>query len=186
MTAVGYARTSTADQQAGLADQVAQLQAAGCTRIWQEHVSALSSKRPELTAALNWCREGDVFTVTKPDRLARSVVDLLATVAKLKARGVTVRIISMGVDTGSPTSNLMLSVLGAVAEFEREIMLERQRAGIRAARDAGKYKGRKRKADGAEAARLKAQGVPVAEIARRMDVNVSNVWRALRDVPAAV
>lgn len=179
MTVIGYARTSTADQQAGLADQCAQLQAAGCERIWQEHVSALALDRPQLAAALEWLRDGDTFVVTKPDRLARSVVDLVQTVERLKGKGVTVRILSMGVDTSEPTGKLMLTLLGGIAEWEREIMLERQRAGIAKAKGEGKYRGRKRKVDPVAAARLKAEGVPVAEIARRMDVDPSNVWRAL-------
>lgn len=179
MTHIGYARTSTADQQAGLADQVAQLEQAGCERIWQEHASARSTDRPELAACLAYLREGDVFTVTKPDRLSRSVTDMLETIDALAAKGVTVRILSMGVDTGNPTSRLILTILAGVAAWEREIMLERQRAGIAKAKSEGKYRGRKRKVDPAAAAKLKAAGVPVAEIARRMGVNVSNVWRAL-------
>lgn len=180
MTQIGYARTSTSDQQAGLADQVAELQQAGCERIWQEHVSALANTRPELAAALQWVREGDVFTVTKPDRLARSVPQLLQIVDDLQARGVAVRILSMGVDTTQPNGKMLLTILGAVAAWEREIMLERQRAGIAKAKSEGKYRGRPPKVDAARAAELKAAGVPVAEIARRMKVNPSNVWRALR------
>ncbi len=179
MSIIGYARTSTAEQQAGLADQISTLQAAGCERIYSEHISALG-KRPELDACMNYLREGDTFVVTRPDRMARSVRDLLAMVDELQAKKVAVRILSIGADTTSATGKLILTVLAGVAEMEREIMLERQRAGIAKAQADGKYKGRKRKADPIEAARLKAQGVPVAEIARRMGVDASNVWRALK------
>lgn len=180
MTIIGYARTSTADQQAGLADQIAQLEKEGCERIWSEHASAISGPRSELKAALMWVREGDTFVVTRPDRLARSVRDMLALIDDLKKRDVNVRILSIGADTTSATGKLILTVLAGVAEMEREIMLERQRAGIARAKSEGKYKGRKPKVDPIAAARLKADGVSVAEIARRQGVNASNVWRALK------
>lgn len=183
MTTVGYARTSTADQVAGLADQVATLTAAGATRIWQEHVSALATDRPELAACLGWVREGDTFIVTKPDRLARSVPGLLDTVSGLQGRGVNVRILSMGVDTSTPTGKLILTVLGGVAAWEREIMLERQRAGIAAAQREGKYKGRKAVMTPQrtiEARLLLAQGQSRAAVARWAGVDASTLYRALK------
>lgn len=183
MSIIGYARTSTTDQAAGLADQVTVLEQAGCERIWQEHISALSPDRPELTACLAYLREGDTFVVTKPDRLARSVVDMLNIINRLRANGVTVRILSMGVDTGNPTGKLMLTVLGGVAEWEREIMLERQRAGIAEAKAAGKYKGRKPKmtaAVTAEARRMIEAGQGQASVARFLQVDPSTLWRALK------
>ncbi len=180
---VGYARTSTADQVAGLADQVATLEAAGCERIWSEHVSALATVRPELAQALAWVREGDIFVVTKPDRLARSVPDMLSIIGRLQNDGVTVRILSMGVDTSTPTGKLMLTILSGVAAWEREIMLERQRAGITQAKADGKYKGRIAKMcpeRTREARLLRAEGMRPADIARTLCVDPSTLWRALR------
>ena len=111
---VGYARTSTSDQQAGLGAQIAELEAAGCTRIFSEQVSGADTARPELQAALDWVRAGDVFVVTKPERLARNVIDLLGIVERLRAKGVTVRVLAMHLDTGNPTSNLILTILAGV------------------------------------------------------------------------
>src|SRR5690606_6047071 len=90
---VGYARTSTSDQIAGLEDQIDELKRAGCARIFAEHASAIERDRPELDAALDWLRSGDTFIVTKPDRLARNVVELLSIVERLRAKDVTVRIL---------------------------------------------------------------------------------------------
>ncbi len=97
--------------------------------------------RPELEAALDFVREGDVFVVTKLDRLARSVANLLEIVARLERKGVTLRILNLGLDTSTPTGKLMLTVMGGVAEFERSMMLERQREGIAKAKGEGRYKG---------------------------------------------
>lgn len=176
---VGYARTSTADQEAGLEAQKAELHALGCTRVFAEHISSVDAKRPELEAALNWCREGDTFVCTRPDRLARSVTDLLAIVETLKARGVAIRILSMGVDTSTATGTLILQILGAVAEFERTVMLERQRAGIAKAKAEGKYRGRAptAQAKAADIRRLSEQGATVADIVRQTGVSRSSVYR---------
>ena len=93
-------------------------------------------------AALDFCREGDVLVVTKLDRLARSVRDLCNIVDRLKAKKVALHILSLGIDTGTPTGKLMLNLLGSIAEFEREIMLERQRESVQRAKSENKYKGR--------------------------------------------
>ena len=181
--AVGYARTSTTDQVAGLEDQIADLKAAGCTRIFSEQVSGADTARPELQAALDWVRAGDVFVVTKPERLARNVIDLLGIVERLKAKGVTVRILSMHLDTSNPTSMLTLSIMAAVSQWEREIMLERQRAGIAKAKAEGKYRGRAptARAKAGEVRRLKAEGKSIPEIIQATGVSRASVYRALND-----
>lgn len=186
-TLVGYARTSTTDQRAGLEDQIEDLNKAGCVRIFAEHVSAVERHRPELEAALDWLRSGDTFIVTKPDRLARSVTDLLGTVERLKAKGVTVRILSLNLTTGDPTSNLVLSLLGSISCWEREIMLERQRAGIAKAKAEGKYRGRAptARAKAHEVRRLKAEGKTIPEIVRETGVSRASVYRAINDAAAA-
>jgi len=185
---VGYARTSTVEQEAGLEAQKRDLAAAGCERTFAERVSSVAA-RAELAAALAFVRQGDTLIVTKPDRLARSVADLLAIIGQLEAKGVALRVLSMGgseVDTRTPTGRLMLTMLGAVAEFERALMLERQREGIAKAKAEGKYQGRAPTAQRqAEAVRqMKAEGVRPVEIARRLGIGRASVYRILGDAAA--
>lgn len=180
---VGYARTSTEDQSAGLEAQERDLQAAGVDKLFSEQVSSVAH-RDALAACLAFLREGDALIVTKPDRLARSTVELLTIEADLTRRGVGLVILSMGgerLDTRNPTSKLMLTMLAAVAAWEREIMLDRQREGVAKARAAGKYKGRKPTAANQVAAMrdLKDAGIGPAEIARRLKVARSSVYRVL-------
>ncbi len=180
---IGYARTSTTDQQAGLDSQIAELQAAGCTRIFSEQVSGADTARPQLQAALDWVRAGDVFVVTKPERLSRDVRDLLTLIDLLKAKDVTVRVLAMHLDTGNPTSNLILTILAGVGSWEREIMLERQRAGIAKAKAEGKYRGRAptARAKTPEVLRLKADGKTVAEIAKETGISRASIYRAFAE-----
>jgi len=143
MTAiVGYARTSTTEQEAGLEAQVRDLKSSGVTKLFSEQVSSVVT-REKLDAALDYLRDGDVFVVTKLDRLARSMRDLLEIVKRIEDKGATLRILAMNLDTSTPTGKLMLNVLGSVAQFEREMMLERQREGIAKAKAEGRYRGRK-------------------------------------------
>ncbi len=180
---VGYARTSTSDQIAGLEDQVIELTKAGCTRIHREHVSAIARHRPALEAALDWVRSGDTFVVTKPDRLARSVTDLLSIVSTLRTKGVTVRILSLNLTSGDPTSDLLMSLMGAISRWEIDIAKERQRAGIAKAKAEGRYKGRAptARAKAPEVLRLKAEGRTVAEIAKTVGISRASIYRALNE-----
>ncbi len=180
---IGYARTSTTDQIAGLEAQIRELrelEAAQCKKIFQEQVSSVA-KRAQLEAALEFAREGDVLVVTKLDRLARSVADLMTLIQTLEKKAVGLRILSLGMDTQTPTGNLMLTVLGAVAQFEREIMLERQREGVAKAKSAGKYKGRKPLADELrqEVVRLAASGMAKTLIAHQLKIGEASVYRIL-------
>lgn len=178
---VGYARTSTTDQIAGLEGQERDLKALGAERIFQERVSSMGT-RPQLAECLAFLREGDVLAVTKPDRLARSTADLLAIVADLQKRGCGLLVLSMGgerLDTRNPTSKLMLTILAGVATWEREIMLERQREGIAKAQAEGKYKGRTATIEAGRVLALKAEGVGPAEIAKRLGIARSSVYRML-------
>jgi DNA invertase Pin-like site-specific DNA recombinase len=129
---VGYGRTNTTDQTAGLAGQARDLEGAGAPKIFTEQVSSVA-QRARLTECLAFLRDGDVLMVTKPDRLARSTAELLAIEADLSKRKIGLVILSMGgerLDTRNSTSKLMLTILAGVATWEREIMLERQREGI--------------------------------------------------------
>jgi DNA invertase Pin-like site-specific DNA recombinase len=183
---VGYARTSSLGQVAGLEAQERELSVAGCEKLFREQVSSVA-KRDQLEAALDYVREGDSFLVTKLDRLARSVGDLLNIVALLETKKVSIRVLSMSgsqpLDTGTATGRLMLAVIGAVGQAERETMLERQREGIAKAQREGKYKGRvptvRRRAD--EIIRLKDAGVTPTEIAMRLGVGRASVYRVLSE-----
>jgi len=180
---IGYARTSTTNQKAGLEAQRRDLKAAGCAKIFHEELSAVATSRPELDRALEYVREGDTMIVTKPDRLARSTTDLLDIANRLEMKGVTLRILSMNVDTATPTGRLMLTLLGGIATFERDLMLERQREGIAKAKADGKYKGRaptaRRKA--VDVVRLKAEGMTGDAIAAQLGIGRASVFRILRD-----
>lgn len=179
---VGYARTSTAEQAAGLEAQIEELTKAGADRIFKEQVSSVS-QRDELEAALDYLRDDDVLMVTKLDRLARSVSDLMTIIDRIKSRNASLRILAMNLDTHTATGKLMISVLGSVAEFEREIMLERQRHGIAKAKAAGKYKGRaptaRQKAD--QVLELIGQGWKQTDVAAELDISRSSVQRIVRN-----
>ena len=183
---VGYARTSSLGQIAGLEGQERELVAAGCGKVFREQVSSVA-KRDQLEAALDYVREGDSLVVTKLDRLARSVGELLSIVALLETKKVSLRVLSMSgsqsLDTGTATGRLMLAVIGAVGQAERETMLERQREGIAKAQREGRYKGRaptvRRRAD--EIMRLKDAGVTPTEIAMRLGIGRASVYRVLAE-----
>lgn len=180
---IGYGRTSTLDQTAGLEAQQRDLEAAGCEKVFIEQVSSVDvGERLELARVLDMLRAGDVMVVTKLDRLARSMSHLMDLLKVIDGKGASLRILAMNLDTGTPTGRLMLNVLGSVAQFEREIMLERQREGIAKAKAAGKYKGRAptAKAKTAQVAELAAQDVSLSEIARRLGIGKASVHRILK------
>ncbi|MDR3575044.1 MAG: recombinase family protein [Anaerolineaceae bacterium] len=138
---IGYKRVSTVDQNTGR-----QLDGVAVGKTFEDKASGKNTARPQLQAALEFCREGDTLVVHSMDRLARNLTDLKILVKELTDRGIAVEFIHEHLTfTGedSPMSNLLLSMLGAVAEFERALILERQREGIQLAKVAGKYKGRK-------------------------------------------
>ena len=130
---VGYSRTSSLAQVAGLEAQERELRAAGCDRICSEQVSFLVAQRAQLELALDYVREGDTLTVTKLDRLARSVGDLLGNVARLEVKKVSLRVLSMSgaqpLDTGTAMGRLMLAVIGAVGQADAGAAERRDRQG---------------------------------------------------------
>ncbi|SON53698.1 DNA-invertase hin [Hartmannibacter diazotrophicus] len=182
-TLVGYARTSTTDQKAGLEAQLRDLEAAGCTKLFQEELSSVASKRPQLDAVLEWVRKGDTLVVTKLDRLARSVADLVAITEALRKKDVALKVLAMNLDTSTPTGKLMLNLLGSIAEFERELMLERQREGIAKAKADGKYAGRqptaRRRAE--DVLRLRAEGKSANDIKDALKISRASVFRILAE-----
>jgi DNA invertase Pin-like site-specific DNA recombinase len=177
---VGYCRTSTVEQLAGFEAQERDLKAAGATKLYKEQTSSVGPRK-ELAAALDFVRDGDVLMVTKLDRLARSVRHLNEIVDQLATKGVTLRILSMGLDTATSTGKLMLNVLGSVAQFEREVMLERQLEGIAKAKGEGRYKGRKAtaKAKSSQVLELAGKGLQRDQIAKELGIGVASVYRAL-------
>jgi DNA invertase Pin-like site-specific DNA recombinase len=178
---IGYARTSTLDQVAGFEAQIRDLEALGCEKVFKEQLSSVADHRPQLEACLDFAREGDTLIATKVDRLARSVPDLLRIVEQMQRKGVVVEIGTLGRIDGSATGKLMLTMLGAIAAFEREMMLERQREGIARAKSEGKYKGRAptARAKSADVVRLAAEGVNKQEIARQLGMHRASVHRIL-------
>lgn len=181
---IGYARTSTWEQDAGLEAQQRELREAGCEELFVEKVSSVDmAARDKLEAALHYCRSGDTLTVTKLDRLARSVQHLLDIIERLEAKGARLKILAMGIDTGTATGKLLLNVIGSIAQFEREIMLERQREGIAKAKAEGKYKGRKptAKMKATEVMDLHHSGVGATDIAKQLGIGRASVYRILQD-----
>jgi DNA invertase Pin-like site-specific DNA recombinase len=177
---VGYARTSTVEQIAGFESQLLALKKAGCEKVYQEQVSSIGN-RVQLDAAMEFVREHDTLMVTKLDRLARSTKDLMAIIQELDRKNVGLRILDLGIDTQTPTGKLMLTILGGIAQFEREVMLERQREGVNKAKSEGKYTGRKpidakRKALILE---LDKQGLTRSKIALSVGVGQATVYRVL-------
>jgi DNA invertase Pin-like site-specific DNA recombinase len=177
---IGYARTSTVDQTAGFETQLKELEAAHCQKIFREQVSSVAI-RLQLEAALEFARESDVLVVTKLDRLARSVSDLMTIIQVMERKAVGLRILNLGMDTQTPTGKLMLTMLGGIAQFEREMMLERQKEGVAKAKSTGKYKGRKPLAGDLrqEVICLAAKGLVKANIARQLNIGEASVYRIL-------
>lgn len=178
---IGYARTSTTEQKAGLEAQERDLRVAGADRLYTEQTSSVGVRKA-LEDAIDFAREGDTIVVTKLDRLARSVPNLRDIMDRLAAKKVGLRILAMGIDTGTATGKLMMQIIGSVAEFERDIMLERQREGIAKAKAEGRYKGRaptaRAKAD--EILQLASEGHKRQDIAARLNVGIASVYRVLK------
>lgn len=179
---IGYARTSTIDQVAGLEAQERDLKAAGVEKLFSERVSS-QGQRQQLTAAIDFSREGDVLVVTKLDRLARSMSDLVEITRALESKKVSLVVLSLNLDTSTPTGKLMLNLLGSIAQFERELMLERQREGIAKAKAEGKYKGRTPTArnQAGTIVAMKAEGKSVAEIMAATSASRASIFRVLKE-----
>lgn len=177
---VGYARTSTIEQAASIEHQRNELAKVGCEKVFVEQVSSIAS-RPQLEAALGFMREGDVLVVAKLDRLARSIVHLTRIVESLAQKQAGLRILNINLDTATATGKLMLNLLGSIAEFEREMLLERQKVGIAKAKADGRYKGRKPTARNKreDARRLHAEGLGPVAIAKALNISRASVYRCL-------
>jgi DNA invertase Pin-like site-specific DNA recombinase len=176
---VGYARVSTRDQNHAL--QVEALKAAGCERVFMEKASGANRDRPELKAALDYIRAGDTLVVWKLDRLARSVRQLVETAEDLAKREIGLKVITQQIDTTSPGGRLVFHMFAAVAEFERELLLERTHAGLASARAANRRGGRPRALNEAQIRRAKAMladpMITVDEVAQQLGTTTSTLYR---------
>lgn len=185
MTTYGYARTSTVEQVAGLADQVAKLKAAGCTdqTIYQEQISSvLMADRVEFAKVLAKLTKGDVLVFTTLSRVARSMIHMIDIEEKVAKAGAAIHILDLNVDTSTPSGRLTFNLFGSIAQFERENMLERQKVGIAAAKAEGKYTGRAptAQAQTAKVLSLHAKGVTKQDIAAACNIGIASVYRILK------
>lgn len=176
---IGYARVSSTGQSLEL--QLEALKAAACEKIYREKASASTTDgRPELEKALDQLRAGDELVVTRLDRLARSVPDLYAIVNRIDQAGAAFACLQQGaIDTASSTGKLMLGVLGAVAQFERDLLLERQREGIARAKGAGKYRGRPRREIDPELAIAAFKRLGATAAAKELGCSRASIYRIL-------
>lgn len=181
---VGYARVSTADQDPALQTQA--LERAGCARVFVDQASGATTSRPQLDQALGYLREGDTLVVWKLDRLGRSLRHLLEVVAELGARGVGFRSLTEQLDTTTPAGRMLFAVVGALAEFERDLIRERTLAGLAAARANGRRGGRPSTVSATQlrtARRLLGEGSTQVEAAAAVGVSRTALYRALQGVP---
>lgn len=174
---VGYRRFSTVDQ-----NTERQLDGVALDKVFTDKASGKNTDRPELLRALDYVREGDTLVVHSMDRLARNLEDLRRLVRELTGQGVRVEFLKENLTFAgddSPMNTLLLSMLGAVAEFERSMILERQREGIALAKAAGKYKGRKAALTADQADELRARlatGESVSGLAREYGISRQSVY----------
>ncbi len=186
MALIGYARVSTADQDPSL--QLDALKAAGCGRIFEDRVSGAKDRRPGLDGALAWLREGDTLAVWRLDRLGRSMPHLIETVRRLDGAGVGFRSLTEGIDTTTPGGTLVFHIFGALAQFERDLIRERTRAGLTAAAARGRKGGRRpvmTKERLERAGKLIDRGLTVREAAARIGVGKTALYGARRSVSDA-
>jgi DNA invertase Pin-like site-specific DNA recombinase len=181
---IGYARVSTQDQNLELQQKA--LLDAGCEKIFDDKVSGSRSERPGLTQALGILRDGDTLVVWKLDRLGRSVKHLVDLVGELDELGVHFRSLTDLIDTSTVSGRFFFHVMASLAEMERELTVERTRAGLEVARSLGRVGGRKRKMTDSKlesARKLLAGGVPVKDVAKNLDVSVPTLYRWLPAFP---
>ncbi|MGK8553519.1 recombinase family protein [Nocardia gipuzkoensis] len=183
MAVIGYARVSTTDQDPKL--QLDALEAAGASRIFTDHgVSGAKAERPELDRCLDHLRAGDVLTVWKLDRLGRKTVHVLQLIEQLTERGIGFRSLTEGLHTDGPMGKVMLTIMAAFAQLERDTMIERTRAGLAAAAANGRKGGRPRKVDdtaAAKARQLRGKGVSAPDIAKMLGCSRATVYRYLSE-----
>lgn len=175
---IGYARVSTQDQNLDLQQKA--LKHAGCEKIYEDKISGLRADRPGLEQALEQLREGDTFVVWKLDRLGRSVKNLIEFTAKLEKTKVHFKSLTDHIDTSSPMGRFFFHVMASLAQMERELIVERTRAGLNAAKQRGRIGGRKRRMTDSKiesAKKLLAEGIPPKEVADNLGVSIPTLYR---------
>lgn len=175
---IGYARVSTQDQILDL--QIDALTKAGCQRVFEDKVGGSRAERPGLTKALEMLRDGDTLVVWKLDRLGRSVKNLVDLVGGLHKQGIQFKSLTDAIDTGTPSGRFFFHVMASLAEMERELTIERTRAGLDVARKLGRKGGRKRRMTDSKiesAKKLLASGVPPKDVAKNLGVSVPTLYR---------
>jgi DNA invertase Pin-like site-specific DNA recombinase len=183
---LGYARVSTDDQNLNL--QRDALQAAGCTQIYEDHISGTKATRPGLQQALSVARAGDVLVVWRLDRLSRSLKDLIGMVETLSERGIELQSLSEGLATNSNSGQLIFHIFGALAEFERNLIRERTQAGLKAARARGRKGGRPKTLEPSKrqlAVKLyEERQYTIDEICRMMGISKPTLYNYIAEVRA--
>ena len=180
---IGYARVSTQDQNLEL--QFDALNKSGCNKIFEDRVSGSRADRPGLNKLLEMLREGDTLVVWKLDRLGRSVKNLVDLVVELHKRGVQFKSLTDSIDTGTPSGRFFFHVMASLAQMERELTIERTRAGLEVARQLGRKGGRKRLMTDSKiesAKKLLANGIPPRDVAMNLGVSIPTLYRW---IPAA-
>lgn len=175
---IGYARVSTTDQNLTLQKEA--LEKAGCERIYEDTMSGTRVERPGLTKALEMLRSGDTLVVWKLDRLGRSVKNLITLVADLNANGIHFKSLTDSIDTSTASGRFFFHVMASLAEMERELIVERTRAGLEVARSLGRKGGRKRSMTDSKiisAKRLLHSGVPPRDVAKDLGISLATLYR---------
>ena len=175
---IGYARVSTQDQNLELQREA--LTKAGCRKLFEDKVSGTRAERPGLAKALEMLREGDTLVVWKLDRLGRSVKHLVDLVGELQEQTVQFKSLTDAIDTGTPSGRFFFHVMASLAEMERELTVERTRAGLEVARQLGRTGGRRRKMTDSKiesAKKLLASGVPPKDVAKNLGVSIPTLYR---------
>lgn len=178
---IGYARVSTLDQSTDL--QTDALETSGCEKIFQEKVSGRKTERPKLTEALEYMREGDTLVVWKLDRLARSTKQLISTVEDLKERNINFKCLTFDIDTTTASGNLVFTIFSALAQFEAELISERTKAGLDAAKARGRLGGRPKalcKDDLVRGQLLLDGGQTTRQVAEALNVSKATISRYLK------
>lgn len=180
MAKIGYIRVSSTDQ-----NSARQLSGIELDKVFEDKCSGSSTNRPSLTALVDYIRDGDHIFVHSIDRLARNLKDLKGLVDTFKGKGVALTFIknnlSFSATSHSPTDNLMLSLLGAVAEFERELIRDRQREGIAKAKAEGRFTGRTPTIDRTELQVLINEGRTPKQVQRIMGISKASFYRLLKE-----
>lgn len=177
---IGYARVSTQDQNLDL--QIEALRRAGCESIYEDKASGSKIERAGLEQARAMLRQGDTLVVWKLDRLGRNLKQLVTLVEELRTEGIEFKSLTDSIDTSTPSGRFFFHVIASFAEMERELMIERTRAGLETARLLGRKGGRKRKFTESKveaAKKLLASGIPPRDVAKNLGVSVPTLYRWL-------